>query len=168
MTKRFIGTFAALGMLLSGAAAFAATETNNLTVSAVVTDTCEVTVGNIDFGTLENWNGAQATSNVAVNCSGTTSSVTVKVGGGLYYDHTASAGRMMYDGSANYIPYTLRFTSTGDAVGTDAASTALTMDGSNDGSLTIYGEVPKGEWEAGTYGDTAVVSVIYTGSFDPA
>lgn len=55
MTKRFIGTFAALGMLLSGAAAFAATETNNLTVSAVVTDTCEVTVGNIDFGTLENW-----------------------------------------------------------------------------------------------------------------
>lgn len=73
----------------------------------------------------------------------------------------------MHAGLANYIPYTLSFTSAGDAVGTDEASADLTMDGNNDGTLTIYGEVPKGEWEAGTYGDTVVVSVIYTGTFAP-
>ena len=52
MTKRVIGALAALGVLSSGMAAYAATATDTMGVTATVASTCTVTIGDLAFGTL--------------------------------------------------------------------------------------------------------------------
>ena len=142
--------------------AFAQTATDNLAVSATVTENCIISTSAIAFGNVDVTSGANVdgTGGLSVTCtSGTTWAATADAGAGT---GATNSVRKMESGLnlLNYALYTNsgRTTLWGD--GTDGAAVTGTGTGSAQAS-TIYGRVPSGQSSlpAGAYADTVVVTV---------
>jgi spore coat protein U-like protein len=160
-----------------GSAAFAAQETGEMTVGAVVFDTCDLFAGNLDFGTIENAVPTSATASVTVVCNSSVADPTITLGGGLmYFDGMRSMqspqvlGNLRTVGSAiatsKTIPYKLGF-SEGSNASTTEASEPLFLEDNGDGtwhgSVTVYGQtVSTPRAGVDTYSDTVVVTATYT------
>lgn len=163
MTKPFTKTAVALA-LAAGIAGpgFAATETGNLTVTALVADTCILATGTaLSFATIDTANASsQAVPGVVtVTCTATRPSVTVTIGGG---DNVSGSQRRMISTGGDFLPYDI-FTDSGHSAG-------IAVDGElYDGGitaaipqvLTVYGQIPAGNYNAGAYTDTLLVTLEY-------
>ena len=110
MTKRVIGALAALGVLSSGMAAYAATATatGDMTVSAQVVSVCSVSATTAAFGDLtvasSKFAAKTATSTLTVSCTvPTTFSVVADAG-----DYGVGEQRnLKLSGGSDLIPYSL-------------------------------------------------------------
>ncbi len=151
------------GLLLTAAAAYAATDTSSMTVRIVIQSSCDVhTVAptDMDFGTQ----GAltaniDQTSTITLTCTPTTTYDVGLNGGGsgninarVMINGTEDVGYQLYSNAG-------RTTVWGNTVGTD------TVAGTGNGSaqtLTVYGRVPPQTTPpANTYTDTVTVTVTY-------
>ena len=144
--------------------AFAQTATDNLAVSATVTENCVVSTTAVAFGNVDVTSGANVdvTGGLSVTCtSGTAWSATAGAGGGT---GATNSVRKMTSGLnlLNYALYTNagRTTLWGD--GTDGAAITGTGSGSAQASV-IYGRVPSGQSSLpiGSYADTVAVTLTY-------
>lgn len=156
-------TLAGVGLLLYPGAAFAATATNTLGISATVVASCYVTnVGTLSFGSLSVGQlPSNTTSTFIVKCTGNTSH-TIGLDAGTTSGATTNS-RKMAGSSTNTLSYALyqdaaRQTNWGDSVGTWISATGTGADVTH----TIYGQVPTQTWPApGNYSDTVTITVTY-------
>lgn len=146
---------------LSGTA-MAATATANLSVSATVLDTCQVSV----VGALVFTNPSATTAtnetvpgNIVVVCTATRSNITVTLGAGGNVD--GSQRRMANVGGA-LLPYSI-FSDGGrtSAVGIDGEVYNAGITAAVPVPITVYGQIPAGTYTAGAYSDTVVVTLNY-------
>lgn len=158
----------ASALALAGAAApaYAQTGSDNLAVSATVTENCVVTTSPVLFGNIDVTSNAviENTGGISVTCtSGTAWAASANSGA----SGTATlANREMVNG-VNKLSYALyvdagRSTIWGDGVG----ETTGTFNGTGTGSAqasTVYARIPAGQTglPAGAYSDTVVVTVTY-------
>jgi len=150
---------------LASQPALAQSATDNLAVSADVTENCVVSTTAIAFGNVDVTSGANVdgTGGLSVTCtSGTIWSATAGAGAGT---GATNSVRKMASGAnlLNYALYTnsARTTLWGDG---DADGAAFTGTGSGSAQASIiYGRVPSGQSSvpAGAYADTVVVTVTY-------
>ena len=159
----------AVGALLLVPSAALANDTDNVLVSAVVTNNCTITAAALAFGNYD-----QVDVNAAAPLEGT-GSVTVACTDGFSVTVTLDEGATPNVGSSGITPlremtfnaevltYKLfsdsgRTTVWGDDVASDVAFT-----GTGDGvALTIFGSVDPGQnIPAGTYNDTVVATVVF-------
>jgi spore coat protein U-like protein len=154
---------AAIGILALGLSSMSASATTAVTttfaVSATVQATCLISASPMAFGT---YTGSAATSSatVSVTCTNTTGyNVGLSAGGG----GTVTTRQMTGPASAvlNYGLFqdSARSVNWGTTVGTDTV--AGTGNGSAQ-SLTVYGNVPAGQYVApGSYSDTITATITY-------
>lgn len=163
--KRTILSLAILSLIITPAA-FAATATANLSISASVAAVCTVSTSPVAFGAYDpvvaNAAAAlNANGSVTVACTkGASATVDLGVGGNL------SGGSRRMAAGANFLNYALY---------QDAALTTVWGSGMTGGStktynstskaptaLTVYGSIPAGQDVAvGSYADTVVATVNY-------
>ncbi len=143
----------ALVLVLGAGYAHALTATGTVNVTAQVVGTCKFSVGTatLDFGQLGTGGPVTANTSLEFWCTnGTTYWVTDDDG---LYETTVDAPRM-FDGSANYLPYTFTYTPTnGSSTG---PSTPIT--------LSITGTVQEADYiavPAGTYNDTVTITLSW-------
>lgn len=160
MKKSFILSIAAAGTMALAAPSFAATDTAVLGVSATVADTCVVAASlPLAFATFDSGSVIDEDSAglVSVICS-SNKVVQVSLGGGL----NESSGQRQMIGTGNLVPYNVH---------SDAShSTAVAVDGdlfngavvaAVPTNLSVYGQIPAGDYVAGTYADTITVTLTY-------
>ncbi len=148
-------------------AAFAATETSSMGVSATVSDNCTVSASSVAFGNVNviSTNAATATGGITVKCTnGTSWSATASVGNGA---GASVATRRLTHGTdttktLNYVLYTDSSRTTLWGNGTSGAAISSIGTGS-DQARTIYASVPTGQNDAalGSYSDSVTVTVTY-------
>jgi spore coat protein U-like protein len=144
-----LGTIA----LLVGGTAWAATDTDTLTVTATVIDSAQIlSVGNIAFGNYDPTNATATDAN---------GSVTVRATTGLGYTVYIGADRVMTDGSdnLNYELYSdgARSSVWGSTLGTGESYTAAT---NANVTYTIYGQVSALQNVGpGSYSDTVTITL---------
>ncbi len=142
--------------------AHAAEETANLSVTALVADSCVLTTATaLTFATIN----AGADTNqvtpgsIAVLCTGSRTGVTVTLGDGE--NKTGSTRRMASTGG-DYLPY---------SVYSDAGHASAVAPGEAifSGDITaivpqvipVYGQIPSGSYTAGLYSDTILVTLTH-------
>ncbi|MFL5337927.1 MAG: spore coat U domain-containing protein [Geminicoccaceae bacterium] len=149
-----------LGFLAAGSlSARGATVTDILNVSATVLSSCALSGGTLSFG---NYTSGQPTdldvdgSINYVNCSGT---LTFALDGGGSGNINA---RQMRQG-ANQLNYQIYRTASRSAVfGTGADSQGKILIGTQSGTLTIYGRIPKSQIVPdGTYTDIVNITLTF-------
>lgn len=156
--RRFL--LAALVTLVSSTAWAQQTDTDTFNVTVEVLSSCTVSADNLDFGTYD---GAQldATSDITVNCTGTTP-YTVEIDGGEAND---TAVRVMTGdtvGTAT-LRYDLYSDTQGGTLFTEGAANDVDGVGTGaDQTVTVYGRMPASQLLIeDTYTDTVTVSVSY-------
>jgi spore coat protein U-like protein len=161
---------AALGLgvsMMSGESARAATDTDNLNVSATVNAACTITGGAVNFGvydvTAAAANDAQGT--ISINCS-TGAVVYVALGQGANADAAstdAAPVRRMSDGGTNFLGYGLYQDAARNTLWGNTAATAVNSTGTGAAvSLTVYGRIPALQAVgSGSYTDTVIATVNY-------
>ncbi len=141
--------------------AFAATETNDFTVTANVVDSCSISAGDLAFGNYDPTEGADVTaeSTISITCSsGTSFEVELSMGA----DAVATQRKML--SGANLLNFNL-FTDAAWANiwddGTTSSATG-TGDGANE-DITVYGKIPSGQntVPVGAYSETITASILY-------
>ncbi len=141
--------------------AFAATATSNLTVTAIVADTCVVSATALAFATLD----ASGSTNevtpgaITLTCTSNKTGVTVALGGGANED---SGQRRMSDGLGSFVPYNLHSDSVhanAVAVGEEIFNDDITA--ATPEIIDVYGQVPAGSYSAGSFTDTVLITVNY-------
>jgi spore coat protein U-like protein len=152
---------AVLALSMASTSAFAATTvTATFGVSATVQATCLVSASPLAFGTY-NGTVSNTSTTVSVTCTNTTP-YNVGLNAGVATGATVTTRKMT--GSSATLNYGLfsdsgHATNWGNTVGTD------TVAGSGNGSaqsLTVYGQVPAGQYVApGAYSDTITATVTY-------
>ena len=159
--------------LLATSAAWAATETQNLTVSASVTNNCDVTVEALAFGSVESADptNKNTDADVTISCSAALSSSSLKVGNGLYSTKKtdqATARAMLRSGGADteqndLLAYRLYSDSNrSNEIALDHLGLTPTYDGNFDSVVPIYGQIPSGQTAAtGSFSDTVVITFEY-------
>jgi len=141
----------------------AQTETDTMTVSAEVENSCTITAGDLDFGTINVLSGedVDGTSEISVTC---TSGADYEVGldGGGEED---VASRAMSDGDTGSLNYALysdegRTSNWGNTTEDDVV--ADTGNGDTQ-THTVYGRIPQDQntVAAGTYTDIITATVTY-------
>jgi len=166
MTKRAVMGLVAAGVVMSGAAAWAATATGEMAVSANVENSCTVSAADLAFGLVTFDNNVTVVNNksalVTVTCA-VTETVDVTFGLG---DNADNNQRRMKAAGNNFLNYDL-YTDDG-GTGPIGATTDVEVAGADSGGVgvTIYGQVPAGQavGELGDYTDMVVVTVTYTGT----
>jgi spore coat protein U-like protein len=137
------------------------TATTDFTVTATIAKACSVSATNLAFGTYTRAL-VKSTSTISVNCTNLTP-YNVGLSAGLATGATVT-NRSMAGPASALLKYQLfsnsgYTTNWGNTVGTD------TLAGTGNGgtqSLTVYGQIPAGEFTAqGNYTDTIVVTVTY-------
>jgi spore coat protein U-like protein len=173
LTQRSLwGVSLLLGSVVSGSLAYAATETDNLSVTATVTNECSLTIdrsglafGTIDVDTVDG-NSIQDDAEVGLLLACTTagaSSATLTVGGGLNAD---SSVRRMSSGGKDYLTYHLyRDQERTDEIRINGEiNPDVKKTGPSEGGekLTIYGRVPpQSDLAEGSYSDTVLITTTY-------
>lgn len=145
-------------------AAFAATETNTIAISATVVGSCSISGGTIAFGNYDPVEGADVSgsADLTVICSSGTS-WTVSLDKGQAADFTT---RTMDDGSSNYLNYNL-FTNVGHTTvfgdGSGATSTSAGTGTGSSQTVTVYGLIPSGQntVPVGSYSESITATITY-------
>lgn len=165
--------------LLAAPAAWAATETQNLSVTATVTNTCGVSSSNtLAFGAVEPSSSTPKDAQVTINitCTAAPASATLQVGdgqnGGLKTT-VPGARAMVRTGGANnvqndllaYRLYTDSARTTEISTATGTTSTINLTAGTNM-DTTIYGRVPPsqtvGAFDNASFTDTILLTLEYS------
>jgi len=161
--------FATLGAVAVAAfasqPAFAQTATDNLAVSATVTENCVFSTTAVAFGNVDVTSGANvdATGGLSVTCtSGTAWSATAGAGAGT---GATNSVRKMTSG-ANLLNYALYTNGARTTLWGDDATNGAAFTGTGSGSAqasVIYGRVPSGQSSLpiGSYADTVAVTLTY-------
>ena len=155
--KKIYGTLAAVTVVIAMAgAAFAATTTGSVGATAVVTETCTIAGGSIDFGTVDRGAAGPIAATVVdpvINCTKNTN-VAVTDNDGLY-ELAVDQPRMKNSASADYIPYTLTYATplTGAGMASDIGGLLALSASIADGALDAA--------PAGNYSDTIVFTLTY-------
>ncbi|SIN80126.1 Csu type fimbrial protein [Vannielia litorea] len=153
---------ATVGMGMSMGAAQAAEKTTNLSVNAIVLDSCTVTaVTALGFGSIDTNTDAGQTIPGLINvvCSSAKTDVSVKLGAGA-----ASSGgsRNMSDSGSATIPYSIFSDSTHtDEVGIDENIWEGDLTAITPQNIPVYGTIAAGNYSAGIYSDTVLVTLTY-------
>jgi spore coat protein U-like protein len=160
--KRTLGLKAVIltgAAILAATCGYTATETTSMSVSATITNECDVSVGTMAFGTVEPSTQSDATADVTINCTAVPVSASVAVGAGA---NAVGNQRKMASG-ANRLNYDLY---------SDSGRTAAITPGSNivhgaynatfDATGTIYGRIPAAPAAlTGVYSDTVLLTLTY-------
>jgi spore coat protein U-like protein len=144
-----------------GTPAMAAVSTSNLSISATVLDLCKVTADSVAFGNLSNTSSTNEASagNIEVICTSAKSSVTVTLGSGENADGTQ---RQMVSSGGDTVPYALHSDSAhSNAVAVDGAIYTGAVAVATPKNIAVYGQVPAGDYVAGSYTDTVLVTLTY-------
>lgn len=153
------GTFAVNG--------FAATSTANMTVSADVTASCEITGAALAFGTYNPLSTTAATSSAGLSVTCTSgSSPVVKLGNGLNAVTNATTAaleaRRMKGGTntTTFMTYEL-YSDSARTTAWPTAGVSVTANGTPQ-TVTVYGQIPvKQNMPNDTYSDTVVATVEF-------
>tara|TARA_R110002049_G_scaffold142277_2_gene304141 strand:- start:19913 stop:20413 length:501 start_codon:yes stop_codon:yes gene_type:complete len=160
-TKRAAAS-AALIIASATSAHAAEVATTNLNVSALVLDTCVLSAATgVSFASI---NTAEASNevtpgSVAVVCTSPRSGLTVSLGAG---ENASSGTRYMADATNNKLPYSL-YSDSGrqSAVGVDGLIYSGAVSAAVPLVLPVYGQIPQGNYNAGLYSDTILVTLNY-------
>jgi len=163
MTKRAVMGLVAAGVVMSGAAAWAATDEANLTVSATVINACTVTTTELAFGDIGAGQGGVATGGgITIACTGQ---------GNVLDDVTLTSAnysdgwRMRQGVSSDYIAYTLSETGESAIAFETDIKGLFTGNLATGDTLLLSGAVADAGIVLGDFSDTIVVSIVY--SADP-
>jgi len=164
MTKRAVMGLVAAGVVMSGAAAWAATDEANLTVSATVINACTVTTTELAFGDIGAGQGGVATGGeITIDCGANHGNVLDEVT--LTSANYSSGWRMRQGVSSDYIAYTLSETGQSAIPFETSISNLFTGDLAEGDTLSLSGAVADAGLVLGDFSDTIVVSIVY--SADP-
>jgi spore coat protein U-like protein len=175
-TKRRVNRIATLGLGLLVLGAVAAgpalaqtsPQTDNMAVSATVTDNCTISAGALAFGNYNpiNATDVDAEATLTLTCT-LDASATITLGQGANADGTSTAAipvrRMLFEDK--FLTYDL-FSDSGRTLvwqaegGTGVAYTGI---GSVDTSVQVFGRIPGGQstLPTGDYTDTVVVTITF-------
>lgn len=164
---------AATAGMIGASGSFAATETENLLVSASVTATCTITTAPVAFGNYDPTSATdlEGTGTVTVLCTNGTSGY-VTLGEGANADASSAPEapvRQMAGGAAaaGRLGYQLYSEATHTDVWGNTAATGLDHVGDGTATaLTVYGVIPAGQnviagADATAYADTVVATVEF-------
>lgn len=163
MKTMFTCTKISLAMVLVGASSLSMAQTDTMTVSAEVQESCLIAAADLNFDTVNVLSGedVEATSDISVTC---TSGADYEVGlnGGGTGD---VAARTMSDGGTGTLNYAL-YSDAGhtDNWGETPDGDMVTETGNGDPQThTVYGRVPQGQNSvaAGVYSDAIIATVSY-------
>ncbi|TFZ00270.1 Csu type fimbrial protein [Ramlibacter humi] len=158
----------ALQATLTAPLTHAATDTANLQVKLVITETCDIHTAAttaVDFGTQARASGpvtVTATGSVTVNCSPNTS-YSIGLNGGSNAPAVPTPGQRKMKGSLGaFVPYDLYQDASTTAFWGNAAGSVVSGSGSG-GNQTyqVYGKLTNVNFAADTYVDTVVATVTY-------
>ncbi|WP_322866322.1 spore coat U domain-containing protein [Aquicoccus sp. G2-2] len=163
LNKRTLGAFGfACCAALAQPASAATSTTGDLSVIAVVADTCILATGTaLSFATVN----TATTSNevtpglVTVTCTATRSAITVTLDGG---DNLDGSDRQMKSTNNDLLPYEV-FSDSGhtEAVAVNGTIYDKGVTAAIPQVIPVYGQVPAGSYNAGAYSDTITVTLNY-------
>lgn len=136
--------------------------TANLGVSAIVADTCIMAATTpLAFATINTTQASnQATPGVVtVTCTASRGAITVTLGGG---ENASSGARRMATSGDDYLPYSV-FKDSGhsESVAVDGAVYSGPVTAAVPKTIAVYGQIPAGNYNAGSYSDTLLVTLSY-------
>ena len=150
-----------LAAVTAAPAMAAETATSNLGVTAVVANSCTLTTTTaVSFLTIDPSTDTNETTPgvLSVLCTTTQESIDVKVGGGL--NPTATQRRMV--SGSSYIPYSIYSNAGRTAeVGLDGTLYNQGVTALVPQLIQVYGKIPSGDYSAGAYSDTLLVTLSY-------
>jgi spore coat protein U-like protein len=159
---------AALSFTAAPSAFAAGSDSDNLTVTASVENSCVITGGTLAFGVYDTITGAavDASTAIRVECTaGATATITLGEGANADVGSTADdPERRLSDGGSSFLAYELfidsnRGSEWGDTLGTGKEYTAVDA---NPAAQTVYGRITSGQdVAAGAYADTVVATVTF-------
>ena len=142
--------------------AFAAEETANLNVSAVVLDSCTVTAATaLSFATIDSSSASNEITpgSIVVLCTGNRTGATVTLGAG---ENLAGGTRRMESTGGDMLPYSV-FSDAGHS--SEVASGGTIFSGNITAvvpqPILVYGQIPAGDYNAGLYSDTILVTLTH-------
>ncbi|WP_417722386.1 spore coat U domain-containing protein [Salipiger sp.] len=152
----------ALTFVTAMPAAAAESTTANLGVTAVVADTCILTAGTaLAFATINTTQASNETvpGLVTVVCTATRPGITVTLGSG---ENASGGKRQMESTGGDMLPYDI-FTDSGhsSAVAVDGKLYDGAVNAAIPVALPVYGQIPAGNYNAGAYTDTILVTLSY-------
>jgi spore coat protein U-like protein len=158
MKRLLVGCTACLGIsLLFPPPALAATATTTMAVSADVTAACTITATPMAFGAYSQTANVDTTSEVTVQCTGTSGALGFTVGDGNNF----LVSRRMTVG-ASFLDYTVSVTVGAAAVASPTAVPITISPATGAGTATLFGRIiPQGNKIAGTYTDTVTLTLTY-------
>jgi len=136
--------------------------TTTLGVSATVVDTCVFTSAlPLGFATIDTSKDTTETTvgSVVIACTSPHTGVSVTLDGG---ENASASVRNMISAASDTVPYKVytQANHTGEiAIGGDAWSGDLSAAVAK--TISVYGMVPKGNYQTGAYGDTITVTMNY-------
>ncbi|MEQ1885434.1 MAG: spore coat U domain-containing protein [Bryobacteraceae bacterium] len=157
--------------VLFSSAAFAGSNSANLSPSASITSNCTIAVGtNISFGAYDPISGAvvSTTGALTIACTSDVVDPVITLGQGAHADTgstEASPLRRLQSGS-DYLAYGL-YQDTGNTVWGNTSGTGVTFDNSDgDGlghNVTVYAKIGADQHSApaGSYSDTVVATITF-------
>lgn len=151
----------ALTLVLAATSAQAEFRTSNLGVSATVEDNCTVSASSVAFGQLSaSGSGDETTAgNIEVVCTAEKPNVTVTLDGGQNAD---GAMRQMASSGGDFVPYMLHSDAAhNETVSVDGAVYTGPIRTAQPQNIPVYGQVPEGNYSAGSYADTVLVTLTY-------
>ncbi|WP_219892963.1 Csu type fimbrial protein [Aquisediminimonas profunda] len=170
MKRQIISGLAAVAAMASVTPAFAGTASGTLTSTLNVVTTCTIGAGGgnalLDFGTvpaqtLTSPLDADTGATLQINCDGSASSPTLAIGASANLVSGSRALKATVGGVDRFIPYAL-FKDAGRTtpfpINTPVTIPALTA-GAN--TEVIYGRIPTGTIDQGTYTDVVPLTVTF-------
>jgi spore coat protein U-like protein len=140
----------------------AETTTGDLIVSATVADTCTLTATTtLDFGTVtaSTTTSEDTAGELEILCTGAHIGVTVTMDGG---DNPSGGQRYLSDGGSNTIAYSIHSDSGHtSAVAIDGTIFTGNISANVAQPVPVYGQIPSGSYNAGSYGDTITATLTY-------
>lgn len=155
----FIRTALAAALLAAAPLASAATDTDTMTVSITIENSCTVDAGDMAFGNQTSLSAAvTATATVSVDC---TNQGAIDVA----FSGDPDARQMTGPGAAT-INYELHRDAARTQVLGDGSSGSVTINGTSTGGVenyTVYGRVPAGQGAkpVGAYSDTVTATLTF-------
>ncbi len=158
-----VAAVAAIAVVVTAPTARAATATSTLTVSATVAASCTIDPATLTFGTAYNGTAAVSDSTtVTIHCT-TGANAWLSFGLG---SNASGVQRQMSGGLGEFLAYNLYadagHTVAYDTVATDPGNTYHVIGGPADSTITIYGQIPTGQYvSSGAYSDSVVSTVHF-------
>lgn len=154
------GAFCAAAFATPALAAEEATA--NLGVSATVADTCILAATTpLGFATIntQEASGQVTPGLVTVTCTASRGAITVTLDGGGSVD---SGVRRMTSSAGDFLPYSV-FKDSGhsESVAVNGAVYTGPVSAAVPQPIYVYGQIPSGSYNAGTYSDTLLVTLSY-------